>query len=201
VFTALPSNIPWSQSPKNEGVKGIGLPNLCSSLRGGWLKGPFSLELHSPGLSWKWSKGERGCLSLHASFFPCLQSTQGLLGPWAQSCHPGTPCLAQRGPQHNVFAGQQVRLFPMPELFLGSLLILLTEGASCGEQQPSFGFCRLRGILPPVLNVTAYVYLWFCPMLVCITICRLIKEITVSSRKEAVGFLFTFPLCFVTEFY
>ena len=47
----------------------------------------------------------------------------------------------------------------MPELFLGSLLILLTEGASYGEQQPSFGFRRLRGILPPLLNVTAYVYL------------------------------------------
>lgn len=33
MFTALPSSIPWSQSPKNEGVKGIALPNLCSPSR------------------------------------------------------------------------------------------------------------------------------------------------------------------------
>lgn len=35
MFTAPAlSSIPWSQSPKNEGAKGIALPNLCSPLKG-----------------------------------------------------------------------------------------------------------------------------------------------------------------------
>ena len=159
MFTALPSHIPWSQSPKNEGVKGIALPNLRSPSRGGWLKGPFSVELQSPGLSWTWSKGEGGCLTPHASFFPCLQSTQGLLGAPSTDRSPWHPVPCTRGPRHSVLAGQGDRLFPAPELFLGSLVTLLAEGASSGKQQPSSGVGRPSGVLPPLWGVTASVSL------------------------------------------
>lgn len=139
---------------------------------------------------------EKGCLTLLLPSFPVSSLHRGFWGP---EHSPATlvPCAFVWGGPDIIFLLDNRTAF---------FLFLSSSWGHCSSyllkvhpmvSNSLFGFCRLRGILLP-LKCGSHVF-WFCSMLVCITIGRLINNYKPGKEKWAL--YLSLPLCFVTEFY